>query len=91
MENGCMNEYTCKSTTRCSRITTRWVRDSITQMKMIMVVTKIDAKAFTMMEMIEMDACLRIPPTDTFQRLGFGEISWSGDWSTLSSILMAWG
>ena len=30
MENGCMNEYTCKSTTRCYRITTRWVRDAIT-------------------------------------------------------------
>ena len=47
-----MNEYTRKSTTKCSRITTRWMRDSTTSMKMmmvVMVVMEIDAEAFTMM------------------------------------------
>ena len=39
---------------------------------------EIDAKAFTVMELMEMDSLLRIPPPDTFRRLGFGRFSWLG-------------
>ena len=75
-----MNEYTCKSTTKCSRITTRWDGDAITQMQMMVMAMEIDDVAFTMMELMEMDSLLRIPPPDTFRRLGFGGFSWDGCW-----------
>ena len=42
---------------------------------------EIDAAAFTVMELMEMDSLLRIPPPDTFWRLGFGGFSWDGCWS----------
>ena len=41
---------------------------------------EIDAAAFTMMELMEMDSLLRIPPPDTFRRLGYGGFSWDGCW-----------
>ena len=41
----------------------------------MMVVTEIDAEAFTMMQSMEMDCQLQIPPPDTFRRLGFGGVS----------------
>lgn len=31
-----------------------------------------------MIELMEMDSLLQIPPPDTFRRLGFGGFSWSG-------------
>ena len=47
-------------------------------MEMVVMMMEIDAVAFTMMELMEMDSLLRIPPSDTFRRLGFGGISWDG-------------
>ena len=76
-----VNEYTYESTTKCSRITTRWDGGAITQMEMMVMAVMIDAKAFAMIELMEMDSLLRIPPPDTFRRLGFGEFLWSGSWS----------
>ena len=47
----------------------------------------IDAEAFTVMELMEMDSLLRIPPLDTFRRLGFGEFSWSGGYSRVQDLM----
>ena len=41
-----------------------------------MMVMEIDAEAFTVTELMEMDARLRQPPPDAFQRLGLGTVSW---------------
>ena len=46
-------------------------------------VSEIDAEAFMVMKLMEMDSLQRIPPPDTFRRLGFGEILWYGGWSAL--------
>ena len=55
-----------------------------------MLTMEIDAAAFTMMELMEMDSLLQIPPPDTFRRLGFGEFSWSGvSWGVLLCFLVA--
>ena len=56
----------------------------------MMMAGMIDAEAFTMMELIEMDALLQIPPPDTFRRLGFGGFSWSGvSWGVLLCLVVA--
>ena len=47
-------------------------------MMMMVMVMMINAEAFTMMELMEMDSLLRIPPPDTFRRLGFGGFLWLG-------------
>ena len=54
---------------------------------MAVMMMEIDALAFTMMELMEMDSLMRILPLNTFRRLGFGGFSWNGFWSRLSSLL----
>ena len=51
---------------------------------------EIDAAAFTMMELVEMDSLLQIPPPDTFRRLGFGGFLWSSvSWGILLCLVVA--
>ena len=54
---------------------------------MVVMTMEIDAVAFTMMELMEMDSLLRIPPPDTFRRLGVGGFSWDGCWCGSLSFL----
>ena len=58
-----------------------------------MLAMEIDAAAFTMMELMDMDSLLQIPPPDTFWRLGFGGFSWSGvSWGVLLCLVVfLWG
>ena len=60
-------------------------------MRMMVMAVMIDAQAFTMMELMEIDSHLRIPPPDTFWRLGFGEFLWSSGWSSLLVRFMELG
>ena len=48
----------------------------------------INVEAFMIMELMEMDSLLRIPPPDTFRRLGFGGFSWLG--VSLVSLCVSW-
>jgi hypothetical protein len=51
---------------------------------------EIDAAAFTMMELMELDSLSRMPPLDTFRRRRFGGFSWSGVcWGVLLCMVVA--